>query len=464
MTFIVPALSISQSKQSSPFISDAESDSPILSFSERIKPCDALTLLREISQPYPLHFYLENRQQEEFVLAYGVTQYFTVDNGERFTKSQAFLEDCWRRVIRIGDSENLAASSPQLFCSFTFFESTTQSLQPPPPPSATLFLPTFQVLRRQESYFLIINVLLEQENTVNSLRQEFLTHLAQSRQAKPRLLKSKKAVNSSELNHSDNFISAVKSALHSINVQSFSKVVLAHALDIHAANNFNIIDSLEQLREQHSDCHIFSFSNSQGKTFLGASPERLISIRNKRLVTDALAGTAPRGKTAEEDVELALQLLNSEKEKREHQAVSNFLQYSLQQLGLKTECSDLQVLQLSNIQHLWTPIYVQLPPQIQPLEIVAKLHPTPAVAGVPTNIACEQIKAYESFDRGFYGAPIGWIDYEGNCEFIVGIRSALIENNQARLYAGAGIVAGSDPYKELAEIELKFQVLLKALG
>ncbi|NEQ17552.1 MAG: isochorismate synthase, partial [Moorea sp. SIO3E2] len=93
----------------------------------------------------------------------------------------------------------------------------------------------------------------------------------------------------------------------------------------------------------------------------------------------------------------------------------------------------------------------------------AKLHPTPAVAGVPTKIACEQIRHYETFDRSLYAAPLGWIDYQGNSEFIVGIRSALIAGNHARLYAGAGIVAGSDPNKELAEINLKLMVLLKAL-
>jgi menaquinone-specific isochorismate synthase len=140
-----------------------------------------------------------------------------------------------------------------------------------------------------------------------------------------------------------------------------------------------------------------------------------------------------------------------------------------------------QLRQLSNIQHLWTPIQAQLRADIHPLEIVAQLHPTPAVAGVPTKIAQQQIRRYETFDRSLYAAPLGWVDYQGNCEFIVGIRSALIDSEKpsengspadtpagatayrARLYAGAGIVAGSDPNKELAEIQLKLQALLKAL-
>jgi len=468
MTFIVPSLA--EENHSSPSLSGLltektelhhflpVTDSPILSFSEKIKSVAPLRLLREVSPHYYLHFYWENRQQEEFILAYGVTEYFTVDSGERFKKSQDFLKNCLKRIIYKSDSATIS-STPHLFYSFTFFESPGQSF-----PIATVFLPTFQIVRQKENYFLIINVLLEKQNNVKSLRQEFFNHLEKSQISKQPKFIAREKPSSLKLPNSVDFISAVKSALHSIAEQSFSKIVLAHALDISSKKNFNVIDSLEHLLEQHSDCHIFSFGNSQGKTFLGASPERLISIRNQKLITDALAGSAPRGKTLEEDEEFARQLLNNEKEKREHQAVSNFIKYSLQQLGLKPECSELKVRQLSNIQHLWTSIYAELPPEIHPLEILARLHPTPAVAGVPTNIAVEQIKEYENFDRGLYAAPIGWIDYEGNCEFIVGIRSALIENNHARLYAGAGIVAGSDPYKELAEIELKFQVLLKALG
>lgn len=189
----------------------------------------------------------------------------------------------------------------------------------------------------------------------------------------------------------------------------------------------------------------------------------MINVRDGQLITDALAGSAPRGKTEIEDDSFAKKLLNSEKEKREHQAVSEFLIQRLSELGLKPQRSPLKLLKLSNIQHLWTPIYSRLPSHIHPLEIVAKLHPTPAVAGVPTEIACQQIRQYETFDRDLYAAPIGWVDYRGNSEFIVGIRSALIEGNRARLYAGAGIVAGSDPDREMTEIKLKFQALLKAL-
>jgi menaquinone-specific isochorismate synthase len=100
---------------------------------------------------------------------------------------------------------------------------------------------------------------------------------------------------------------------------------------------------------------------------------------------------------------------------------------------------------------------------IHPLDLVAALHPTPAVAGLPRDEAWRQIRRCEPFERSLYAAPLGWIDEQGNCEFVVGIRSALIDGDRARLFAGAGIIAGSQPDKELAEIQLKLQAMLAAL-
>ncbi|MGH2415997.1 MAG: isochorismate synthase, partial [Microcystaceae cyanobacterium] len=227
--------------------------------------------------------------------------------------------------------------------------------------------------------------------------------------------------------------------------------------------HFNLIQSLNNLRQLHPNCYVFSNSNGKGQNFIGASPERLISIHQQQLMTDALAGSAPRGKTPGEDANNASRLLNSDKERHEHSSVIDFITQRLSQLGLLPQVLAPRLRQLSNIQHLWTPISASVPTDVHPLRIVAQLHPTPAVAGTSQEVACREIRRYESFERGLYAAPLGWIDLEGNCEFIVGIRSALIDGDRARLYAGAGIVAGSDPDKELAEIQLKLQALLKAL-
>lgn len=260
------------------------------------------------------------------------------------------------------------------------------------------------------------------------------------------------------------FKDAVQESLAAIEAGTLGKIVLAHTLEVTSPQPFQISASLRNLRQLHPDCYRFSVANGQGQTFLGASPERLLCIANGDLQTEALAGSAPRGRTSGEDAELARSLLQNPKERHEHQLVAEFIMEQLQTLGLDPQAiAAPQLRQLANIQHLLTPIQATVPPQVHPLDLVAQLHPTPAVAGVPRQVACDQIRRWEPFDRSLYAAPLGWLDHRGNCEFIVGIRSALLDGDRARLFAGAGVVSGSDPDRELTEVELKFQTLLSAL-
>ena len=432
-------------------------DIQIVSFSQKIDVVDPLAILKIFAlKP---HFYWESPSQKEAIVGYGTTKKITINSKDRFIKAQQFIQSCLKQTIRTGDF-HLTGAGPRFWCSFSFSAVATDA----PFPAATIFLPRIQIVRQEQSCILVANVAINKRNTKSVLEQ-----IRQEIQAIN--LANCKAVESArqpirletQLEAAVLFKSAVASALKSIEKEELSKIVIAHATDVFSATPFNIIHSLNNLRQRHSDCYIFSTSNGRGHSFIGASPERLISIQNQRLVTDALAGSAPRGKTASEDASFASRLLSSQKEQREHQAVTQFIIQRLRQLDLTPQRSPRQLLQLSNIQHLWTQIYAQLPAHVNPLDIVARLHPTPAVAGVPTQRACEQIRRYETFDRGLYAAPLGWIDYQGNSHFIVGIRSALIKGNHARLYAGAGIVAGSDPDKEFAEVQLKLQSLLKAL-
>jgi|GEM_PF-44371 len=257
---------------------------------------------------------------------------------------------------------------------------------------------------------------------------------------------------------------SVRAVLDAIQTHELSKAVMAHKLDVSLATPLHIPTVLQTLRQIHSDCYVFATQNQHGQTFLGASPERLLSIHRGKLTTEAIAGSAPRGVTPSEDARFANGLLSSLKEQHEHQLVVDFISQQLEALGISTQRSPFPcLLQLSNIQHLQTPIYAQLSEDLHPLDLVAALHPTPAVAGVPRQTACDYIRHYESFERSLYAAPFGWIDAQDNSEFLVGIRSALLDGNRARLYAGAGIVQGSDPAQELAEIELKLRALFSTL-
>ena len=437
--------------------------SPIISVTQKIDPIDPLRVLKAISASYPFHFYWESSRKDEAILSYGIATSLKFDGTERFAKAQQFIERCQQRITKVGEA---VEATPLLLCYFTFFESTDRYAQVFP--SANVVLPQFQIIKKYRKYFLNINIAIQPEQNLFPILELIVKHqnFLQRLDKESDLGLSKYAdLNSAnyKIYPSTNFKDSVASALKSIELNKFSKIALAHALDVISPQSFQIVNCLKNLRQRHPDCYIFSVSNGDGCYFIGASPERLISIENNQLETDALAGSAPRGKTPTEDTILAQNLLRSEKERREHQAVSEFITQKLINLGLCPHQSPLKLLKLSNIQHLWTPIYAQLKSSIHPLEIVSQLHPTPAVAGVPTKISCELIQQYETFNRLLYAAPIGWVDFQGNSEFIVGIRSALIQDNHARLYAGAGIVAGSDPEKELGEIQLKFQALLRAL-
>lgn len=443
---------------------ELEDSFQIVSFSQRINLIDPLAFLEIIAKTDQPHFYWETRTQQEAIIGYGIARSITVNGEDRFVRARQFVQNCLKHTNRIGDSLN--GAEPRFWCSFTFFPSLAPDKFPFP--AATVFLPRFQIVRNKENCILIANTVIDKQTNINLLldriKQQIQTIQSHCQPTDFESSQRRKIKLENNLDAAVRFKSAVASTLKSIKKAEFSKLVIAHALDIFSTTPFNLVQSLDNLRQRHPDCYIFSTSNGNGQTFIGASPERLIGIQNQYLVTDALAGSAPRGRTALEDASFASRLLNSQKERREHRAVTEFVMQRLRQLGLTPRRSPRQVLQLSNIQHLWTPIYAQLPNEINPLDIVAGLHPTPAVAGVPAKTACEQIRRYEAFERGLYAAPLGWIDYQGNSHFIVGIRSALVEGDRARLYAGAGIVAGSDPDKEYAEVQLKLQSLLKALA
>ena len=439
-------------------------DTKIISFAYQVPSIDPLACLQKLNHNNTLHFYWENCSKQEAVAAWGVTKSNYNKSKSRFSLAQSFIQECFSQIVRKGE-QNLAIGKPSVFCSFTFFNDIEKSQ---PFKSGTLFLPRFQIVKKNKNCCLIVNFPLakgQAENQVIKAIKQKLDSINWTALEELNVNKSNQFLSVDRKQHQDAeyFKTVVTSVLNEIAINKLSKIVIAHTTEIQSSEPFKTIESLSNLRQLHPDCYIFSTSNGAGQYFIGASPERLISVQNRQLVTDALAGSAPRGINSTEDLHLANLLLKNRKEKREHKAVSDFMMQRLRSIGLKPQQLPLQLLKLSNIQHLWTPIYAHLPADIEPLEIVALLHPTPAVAGVSTEVACEKIRHYEKFDRSLYAAPLGWVDYEGNGEFIVGIRSALIDGDRARLYAGAGIVSGSNPNKEFAEVQLKLQSLLKAL-
>ena len=436
----------------------------IANISLEIDPVDPLTIFANLASDNQINFYWQNQSQNEAIAAIGSVEKLEISGKSRFEKSEYFINKCRQKIICFSQN-NPSKSSIIFFCSFGFFDLNINKDYPFA--EANIFLPRWQISSTHGKCFLVANIIIDAhidiKNIIEIIWQKIqkidtLKHDEENHH----LTENRKYIKELVTNPED-FKFSVLSALETIKSNYLNKIVLADALDVKSSRNFDLFQSLRNLRYLHPNCYIFSTSNGKGQNFIGASPERLISIRKQQLITDALAGSAPRGQTPVEDAAHADKLIDSEKERHEHSLVIDFITQSLSQLGLSPEILAPRLRQLSNIQHLWTPIQATVPQNVHPIQIVAQLHPTPAVAGTAPDLACNEIRRYENFERGLYAAPLGWIDLLGNSEFIVGIRSALIDGDRARLYAGAGIVAGSDPDKELAEIQLKLQALLKAL-
>lgn len=256
----------------------------------------------------------------------------------------------------------------------------------------------------------------------------------------------------------------VERAVERIRDGEFEKVVLARGVRVMQAESFDIDATLQRLRQTYPSAYVFAIQRGE-RYFVGATPERLVCSEDGQIQTMALAGSAPRGLTAEEDQHLGAELLNSTKNQGEHQFVVTTIYDALSSLCSRVWVADApRLLKLKNIQHLETPIMGNLLPGHSILETIEDLHPTPAVGGYPRLPALAALREDEHLDRGWYAGPVGWIGTGGNGEFAVALRSGLVEGNQATLFAGCGIVADSDPESEYQESCLKLQVMLRGLG
>ncbi|SEW32580.1 isochorismate synthase [Natrinema salifodinae] len=255
----------------------------------------------------------------------------------------------------------------------------------------------------------------------------------------------------------------VETALDRIADGRLTKVVLAQALSVDLEGAIDVPATLERLRRQYPNCYRFLVGREVGGTFFGAPPERLVAKRGNRVETEALAGSVPRGETPAEDREHVERMRADEKFQHEHELVVDAIREQLAPFARELTVSEQTIRRLATIQHLQTPIEAILDGDRHVLELVEALHPTPAVGGVPPDAAWETIRDTEPFGRGWYAAPLGWFDGDGDGEFAVALRSGVAADGTVTLFAGNGIVADSDPAEEWDEVQLKFRPILDEL-
>lgn len=246
--------------------------------------------------------------------------------------------------------------------------------------------------------------------------------------------------------------------------EKVNKVVVARKMALKFGKQVDNNYLLEAMLATQENNYFFIMENGNS-TFFGTPPERLVSLTNDELLSACIAGSAPRGLTPAEDEKLGNDLLSSSKNIKEHHYVVTYMQEKLarytKDLAIETKP---KLLKNRDIQHLYIQIKAKKSSNSDLLQLLQTIHPTPALGGSPQKMATQIIRLKEALDRGFYGAPLGWIDFNGNGDFAVAIRSGLITDANGYLYAGCGIVADSIPEQELQETAVKFKPMLRITG
>ena len=331
---------------------------------------------------------------------------------------------------------------------------------------ASLVVPEVSLARRAGRVSLTLNLDVAPDDTREDVLGRAQRRLGELRRAPLPLLDPDPAGEYAVLSPMPpaHYEEAVASAVRRIRAGELEKIVLARDVEVRAPAPHDPAAILGVLREAFSSSYVFAVGRGDA-TFVAATPELLVRREGQRASTVALAGSIGRSADPAVDDHLGEQLLGSDKDREENAIVARRIVRALAPHSVwVTAAPDPVVVRVANIQHLATPIRAQLTSPIGAIELAGVLHPTPAVGAEPGELAWTLIPALEGLDRGWYAGTVGWTDAIGDGEFCVALRCALLRDRVAHLYVGGGIVRDSDPAAELAETEVKLQVMLPLLA
>ncbi len=396
------------------------------------------------------------------MVAVGVAAQITAEGPNRFET----VATAWRKISAAAVASNPGACpvrAPVGFGGFAFATGNGRESAWGDFPEALLTVPRLLFVSQDDSSWLIASTIRDEHSDPQSAADELTTLLARAEAGSngasaPATLTLSEAMAASEWKR------AVASIIDEIESTELRKLVLARHVQASSDRPLHMGAALRRLRSRYQGCTTFAFARGES-CFVGATPERLVRLDDRTVRVDCLAGTAARGASETEDTALGEALLADEKERSEHALVVEALRESLAPISTALSIPERpRLLAMANVQHLHTPVEATLAADEDVLGLAARLHPTPAAGGVPQRMACDLIGSYEPFDRGWYAGPVGWTDARGDGEFAVAIRSALLRGRDAHLYAGCGIVAGSDPGSEYEESRMKLEPMLWAMN
>lgn len=330
------------------------------------------------------------------------------------------------------------------------------------PARPTLWLPQV-LLRRDRGGFVLTLSARRGGRTLQQIVAEWLD-AARGLFTAPVVTGSSRLVTQQVTPDADSWQERVLATREAIRAGRFAKAVLARRLCAQLSQPVNVGGVLARLAQMYPGCHVLSLPYGNGQV-VAATPEQLAIKRGGELISHALAGTVQRRRGTQEEALAVAEFFASAKERREHALVVESIKERMMQLCSSVEHAAVpSLLSLRFVQHLWTRVHGRLREGIGLLDAVSALHPTPAVLGTPTDAAQAWLAQCDERRDGLYTGVVGWIDRQGDGDAVVVLRAAYLEDDSAVLWAGAGIMAESDPATELAETELKLQTMLEVLG
>jgi isochorismate synthase len=428
---------------------------------EGVDPCAVAFASRLASDRW---FCWEEHDREFALAALGVAHEATSRGPERFRDVAA---QCLGGETVVDEPRGLPAGAGGVWVGGFAFDpegggSSAWSSLPP----ASLALPELSLCRSGDETFLTVNVVVNPGDDPSKRSAALAARLSGLRTDPLPLLDPHPTsrIEISSARPPGEFERMIAGATERIRAGEMSKIVLAREVLVSAGAAHDPAAVFGAMREQFPSCFCFCCGTPEA-AFIGASPELLLRRSGASVSTVALAGSTRRSSDPAVDDHLSEQLLRSDKDRREHAIVAERIARSLRRHAVWVEAApEPEIVKVANIQHLATPIVAQLSEPRSAVELAGMLHPTPAVGGEPWPGTAAAIAELEQMDRGWYAGPVGWMDATEDGEFCVALRSALLRDREARLYAGVGVVAGSDPAAELAETEIKLGALLPLLA
>lgn len=445
-----------------------KSSKPLLSVTLPIAAIDPLAAL-ELNEEYEQRFYWDHPENDISISAAGSIKELKSTGKERFSD----ISDQTRIMKDEIDAYTAIKHSmagPLFLGGYSFSDHNVGKIWKRFG-GARFVLPEWMIIRNGNLHLLTLTI-DRTSNTPDEIYQEIISRITEFLNLSGKLqnrvrrepTKTSILCTLQSLEDKQRWIKKVDRAKELIHSHTFEKIVLARSVEVESRHKPVFTLLTHQLRQKYPECFNFMIQKDRETAFIGATPERLASFRNRVFKTEGLAGSTSRGRSAIEDEVLADSLLTSSKDREEHQYVVKAIQENLEPLSDRIDHPrNPQIKKLNNVQHLFTPITASIKKGIQIHDLIQELHPTPAVGGFPRREAVSHIHEIEHLDRGWYAAPIGWFNLNGCGEFAVAIRSALLHRNRATLYAGCGIVSDSDPEKEWHETLLKFKPMMDSL-